>query len=94
VGRSRAGVVQAAAGGARGLCERHCLQPTGKKIEWRRREGLGAEAGQTTRQGREAQPGPLGHDGGRGVLGLGYMGLVGSNVFMGFISGYPWVTDR
>jgi hypothetical protein len=38
-----------------------------------------------TRRGHEAQRGPLGHDEERGVLGLGYMGLVGSNIFMGFI---------
>jgi hypothetical protein len=48
--------------------------------------GLGGEAGQTTRRGREAQRGPLGHDGGRGVLGLGYMGLVWSNAFRNLIS--------
>jgi hypothetical protein len=32
--------------------------------------GLGGDAGQATRRGREAQRGPLGHGGGRGVLGL------------------------
>jgi hypothetical protein len=51
-----------------------------QEIEWR------CEAGQTTRRGRAAQRGTLGHVGGRGVLGLGYIGLVRSNVFMGFIS--------
>jgi hypothetical protein len=48
--------------------------------------GLRGEVGQVTRRGPEVQHGPLGHDGERIVLGLGYMGLVGSNVFMGFIS--------
>jgi hypothetical protein len=47
--------------------------------------GLSGEAGQATRRGREEQCGPLGRDG-EGVLGLGYMGLVRSNVFMDFIS--------
>jgi hypothetical protein len=56
-----------------------------QEIEWGV-GGLGGEAGQTTRRGRAAQRRPLGHVGGRGVLGLGYIGLVRSNVLMGFIS--------
>jgi hypothetical protein len=54
----------------------------GEKIEWRHR----GETGQATKRGREAQRGPLGHGGGRGVLELGYMSLVWLNVFMNFIS--------
>jgi hypothetical protein len=87
VGRGRTGVVRAAVDGAQRLCKWRWLWPAGKKIKWRWGGGrLRGEAGQTTRRGREAHRGLLGHDGGRSVLGLGYMGLVGSNVFMGFIS--------
>jgi hypothetical protein len=100
-GRDRTGIRtgRRASGGAqpRGGCESGgrwgarvvraaLVAACGKKIEWWRREGLIGEAEQATRQGREAQPGPLGHGRGRSVLWLGYMGLVWSNVFMGFIS--------
>jgi hypothetical protein len=82
---------------ARGLCERRsmgrrgCASGAGCGLREKNQVAVGGgrlrgEAGQTTRRGREAHRGLLGHDGGRSVLGLGYMGLVGSNVFMGFIS--------
>jgi hypothetical protein len=48
--------------------------------------GTWGRGGHATRRGCEAQRGPLGRSGGRGVLGLGYMSLVGSNIFMGFIN--------
>jgi hypothetical protein len=47
-------------------------------------EGGGRGRGGTseaTRRVHEAQRGPLGHNEERGVLGLGYMGLVGSNIY-------------
>jgi hypothetical protein len=37
-------------------------------------------SGEATRRGREAQRGAQGHSGGRGMLGLVYMGLVGTKM--------------
>jgi hypothetical protein len=57
-----AGVVRAATGGARGLCERHWLRSAGKN-RVAVSGGARGEAGQATRRGCEAQRGPLGHCG-------------------------------
>jgi hypothetical protein len=77
--------VRAAVGGARGLCERCWLRLAGKNRV--AASGGGSGERRDRRLGEaEAQRGPLGRSGGKGVLGLGYMCLVGSNVFMGFIS--------
>jgi hypothetical protein len=76
-GRWGAGVVRATLTAACGKKNRVATSEGG---------GLGGEAGHATRRGREIRREPLGRGEGSSVLGLGYMGLVGSNVFMGFIS--------